>query len=89
MARLYNADILECEDSLYESLDALIEYAKANASQFVVYSDIEVQEVKINDNGELQIDYLLNDIDENDNDVQVHKSETFSYEWKSMMTLVA
>lgn len=89
MARLYNADIIECEDALYESLDALIEYAKAHASEFVVYSDIEVEDVKINDQGDLQIDYLMNDIDENDNDIQVHKSETFSYKWKEMMTLVA
>ena len=89
MTRLYNADIVECEESLYENLDALIEYAKKYPSEFVTYTDIEVVEVKINDDSELQIDYLLNDIDDNDNDVQVPKSETFSYSYKDMMTLVA
>lgn len=89
MPRLYNADVIECEDYLYESLDALIEYAKNNPSDFVVYKNVEVDDVKINDNGDLQIDYSMDDIDENDNDIIVHKSETFSYKWKGMMTLVA
>lgn len=89
MKRLYNADIIECEGYLYESRDALIEYAKKHASEFVVYSDIEVQEVKINDDMELQIDYSMKDYDENDNEVEVFKSETFSYSFKGMMTLVA
>lgn len=89
MKRLYNADVIECEDYLYESLDALIEYAKANASEFVVYSNVEVEDVKINDKGDLQIDYILEDTDEEGNDIQVHRSETFSYSWKGMMTLVA
>lgn len=89
MARLYNMDIVKCEDALYESLDALVEYAKEQPETFITYTNAEVTDVKINDDGELQIDYLLEDYDENDNEIKVAKSETFSYEWGEMMTLVA
>lgn len=91
MARLYNMDIVKCEDVLYESLDALVEYAKTYPEEFITYTKntAEVTDVKINDNGDLQIDYLLEDYDENDNEIQVAKSEFFSYEWTDMMTLVA
>jgi hypothetical protein len=89
MARLYNMDIVECEDGLYESLDALVEYAKANPKEFVVYSDVEVVSVDT-ETGELRIVYkMIDEYDENDNEVWVTKTETFEYNLKDMMTLVA
>lgn len=89
MARLYNADIIECEDYLYESLDALIEYAKTNPKEFVVYSDVEVVSVDT-ETGELRITYkMIDEYDENDVEIWVTKTDTFDYKFKGMMTLVA
>ena len=88
MTRLYCADILKCEDFLYEDLDTLIEYARQNTSEFVTYSDIELIEVKHGDNG-LEITYkVIDEYDENDNEVWVTKTESFEIEYQQMMVTV-
>ena len=88
MKRLYQMDIVECEGSLYESLDALVEYARTDPSAFVIHTNIELVDVEINDG--LSITYKIVDAyDEEDNDIWVTKIDTFDYEWSSMLTLVA
>jgi hypothetical protein len=88
MTRLYCADILECENFLYEDLDTLIEYAKQNTSEFVTYTDIELVSVEHGDDG-LEITYkVVDEYDENDNEIVVTKKETFNIDYKQMMVTV-
>jgi hypothetical protein len=88
MKRLYEMDIVECEGSLYASLDALVEYARKDPSAFVIFTDIELVDVEINDG--LSITYkMVDEHDKDDNPIVVTKIDTFDYEWSSMLTLVA
>jgi hypothetical protein len=88
MTRLYCADILKCEDFLYEDLDTLIEYAKQNPSEFVIYTDIEDVEVKHGDDG-LEITYkMIDEYDENDEPVWKYRTESFDIEYQQMMVTV-
>jgi|1048.fasta_scaffold11173_7 hypothetical protein len=86
--RLYCADIIKCEDFLYEDMETLIEYARQNPSEFVTYTDIELIEVKHGDEG-LEITYkVVDDYDEDDNEVWVTKTESFDLEYPQMMVTV-
>ena len=86
--RLYCADIIKCEDFLYDDLDTLIQYATENASEFVTYSDVEVIEVIHGDNG-LQITFkTVDDYDEDGNEIYATKVESFDIEYTQMMVTV-
>jgi len=86
--RLYCADIIKCEDFLYEDMDTLIEYARQNPSEFVTFSDIELIEIKHGDDG-LEITYkMVDEYDEDDNEVWVTKTESFDIEYSQMMVTV-
>ena len=88
MSNLYCADIIQCEGFIYEDLDTLVEYARQNPKEFVIYSDIELVEVKRGDEG-LDITYtMVDDYDDNDNPIMVTKTETFDIEYKQMMVTV-
>lgn len=88
MKRLYQMDIVECEGSLYASLDALVEYARKDPSAFIVFTDFELVDIEINDG--LSITYkIVDEYDKDDNAIWVTKIDTFDYEWSSMLTLVA
>lgn len=90
MTHLYNADIIKCEDMLFQNLDALIEYARQNPSVFIVYRDVELVSVhRDDDSGDLVIVWMMEDIDENDNDIMVERTETFPIEFADLMVLVA
>lgn len=88
MKRLYHADIFKCEDMLFETHEALVAYADSHYKDFIVYSDVEVERVFINDNVELQIDYKLVEEDEDGNLKEEHRVETFDIECRTMTTLV-
>lgn len=86
--RLYCADIIKCNDFMYEDMETLIEYARQNPSEFVTYTDIELIEVKHGDDG-LEITYkVVDDYDENDNEVWATKTESFDLEYPQMMVTV-
>lgn len=86
--RLYCADIIKCNDFMYEDMDTLIEYARQNPSEFVTYTDIELVEIKHGDEG-LEITYkMVDDYDEDDNEVWVTKTESFEIEYPQMMVTV-
>ena len=86
--RLYCADIIKCNDFMYEDMETLIEYARQNPSEFVTYTDIELIEVKHGDDG-LEITYkVVDDYDENDNEVWATKTESFDLEYPQMMETV-
>jgi len=86
--RLYCADIIKCNDFMYEDMETLIEYARQNPSEFVTYTDIELIEVKHGDEG-LEITYkVVDDYDEDDNEVWVTKTESFDLEYPQMMVTV-
>ena len=90
MANLYNADIIKCEDMLFQNLDTLIEYARQNPSVFIVYRDVELVKVdRDDDSGDLVIVFMMEDIDENDNDIMVERTETFPIEFADLMVLAA
>ena len=86
--RLYCADIIKCNDFMYEDMETLIEYARQNPSEFVTYSDVELIEIKHGDEG-LEITYkVIDEYDENDNEVWVTKTESFELEYPQMMVTV-
>lgn len=88
MSRLYCADIIKCDDALYESEDTLVEYAIQNPETFIIYSDIELLDATIGDDG-LEITYRrLDEYDENDNEIYKVETESFSIEYVEMMVTV-
>jgi hypothetical protein len=88
--RIYWSDIIECEDQLFESLDALIAVATETPECFISSwgGDDEIISVEMGDN--LIIKYsTLDTYDENDNPVYETKTEEFSYDYgKELAVLV-
>jgi hypothetical protein len=88
--RIYWSDIIECEDQLFESLDALIAVATETPECFISDwgGDDEIISVEVEDN--LIIKYSrLAEYDENDNPVSETKTEEFSYDYgKELAVLV-
>lgn len=88
MSRLYCADIIKCDDALYESEDTLVEYAIQHPEEFIVYSDAELLDATIGDDG-LEITYkFLDEYDENDEAVYKIETESFDIERVEMMVAV-
>lgn len=87
--RIYWSDIIECEDQLFESLDALIAVATETPECFMSWShDDELVSVDTNDEG-LVITYSsLDDYDENGDEIRVEKVETFSYEYNKELAVL-
>jgi hypothetical protein len=85
--RLYCADIIKCEDFLYEDDDTLIAYATENPDEFIgkVYEEI----VSVDTEDGLRITYtMVDDYDENDNEILKTETETFDIEYTQMMVTV-
>jgi hypothetical protein len=79
--------MVECEDVFYEDLDALVAYATEHTNSFIFDSTLELEKVEIVD--DLEITYrTIDDIDDNDNEVWVTKTEKFSYSYKELVTVV-
>ena len=86
--RLYCADIIKCENFLYEDTDTLLEYARQNTSEFITYSDFELVSVEHGDEG-LEITYkMVDDYDADDNEIIVTKKESFEITYEQMMVTV-
>jgi hypothetical protein len=85
--RLYCADIIKCEDFLYEDHDTLVAYATENPDEFIGKFYEEITSVDTEDG--LRITYTqVDDYDENDNPVLKTVTETFDIEYSQMMVTV-
>ena len=86
--RLYCADIIKCNDFLYEDDDTLIAQALENPSEFIGKSYEEIVSVDTEE-GELRIVYTkVDDYDEDDNEILKNETETFEIEYTQMMVTV-
>ena len=83
---LYRTDIVRCEDQLFEDLDALLEDARCNTGVYVGYTDIELVSAQITDEG-LEIVYDELDLDDDDREIRVRRTETFDLEFVQMHVL--
>ena len=89
--RIYWSDIIECEDQLFESLDALIAVATETPECFYSYwdHDNEIVSVGVNDNMELEITYSsVEDEDDNGDDIRVDTTDTFSYKYSKELAVL-
>jgi len=90
--RIYWSDIIECEDQLFESLDALIAVATETPECFYHYwdPDNEIVSVDTNDEMELVITYTtLEDYADNGDEIRKTAVETFAYSYgKELAVLV-
>lgn len=85
--RLYCADIIKCNDFLYEDHDTLIAYATENPDEFIGKYYEEVTNVDVEDG--LRITYTrVEDFDEKDNEIYSTHTETFDIEYTQMMVTV-
>lgn len=89
--RIYWADIIECEDQLFESLDALIAVATETPECFISYwhHDNEVVSVEIGEGGDLIINYsTFDDYDSEGNETRVIESEKFPYNYNKELAVI-
>lgn len=89
--RIYWSDIIQCEDQLFEDLDALIAVATQTPECFLMTwgGDDELVSVDTNDEMELVITYTtLEDYDENGEEVRETKVETFSYDYGKELAVI-
>ena len=88
--RIYWSDIIECEDQLFENLDALIQVATETPECFYSYwdSDNEIVRVEITDAG-LEITYSsVDDYDDNGDEIRVDTTDTFSYNYSKELAVL-
>lgn len=90
--RIYWSDIIECEDQLFENLDALIAVATETPDCFISYwhHDDEIVSVDTNDDSELVITYTtIDEYDDNGDEVRKTEVEKFGYNYgKELAVLV-
>lgn len=90
--RIYWSDIIECEDQLFESLDALVAVATETPETFigVWHWDNEVVSVEANDEMELVITYTtLEGYADNGDEIRETEAESFAYSYgKELAVLV-
>jgi hypothetical protein len=85
--RLYCADIIKCENFLYEDDDTLIAYALENPEEFIGKYYEEIVSVDTEDG--LRITYTkVDDYDEDENEILKTETETFDIEYTQMMVTV-
>lgn len=87
MSRIYSADVFICDGILFESREALIAYAKKFPSTFITYTSVEVNEVTIDDDGDLSISYSMEEYDGDDNPFTEIYTEKFDIEVRSIVVL--
>lgn len=89
--RIYWSDIIECEDQLFENLDALIAVATETPECFYNYwdSDNEIVSVGTNDDMQLEITYSsIQDYDDNGDEIRVDTTDTFSYKYSKELAVL-
>lgn len=89
--RIYWSDIIECEDQLFENLDALIAVATETPECFYSYwsPDNEIVKVEITDDMELAITYSsVEDYDDEGNEIREETTETFSYNYSKELAVL-
>lgn len=87
--RIYWSDIIECEDQLFENLDALVAVATETPECFIgAVSDCEIVSVEVND--QLEITYTtIDDYDDNGDEIRKTEVEKFDYSYaKELAVLV-
>lgn len=85
--RLYCADIIKCEDFLYEDHDTLIAYAIENPDEFIGSHYEEVTKVEVEDG--LEITFTrVDDYDDDGNEILKTETEKFDIEYTQMMVTV-
>lgn len=89
--RIYWSDIIECEEQLFENLDALIAVATETPECFIScwHWDNEIVSVETSDEMELVITYsTLDDYDAEGNEVRVTESEKFPYDHSKELAVI-
>jgi hypothetical protein len=87
--RIYWSDIVECEDQLFESLDALVAVATETPECFDFwFSEYEIVSVEVND--QLEITYTtIDDYDDNGDEIRKTEVEKLDYSYgKELAVLV-
>jgi hypothetical protein len=70
---LYLDAIIECEGTLFKNAETLLRYAKQNPSEFLIFKNIELHEVEIDEDArELKFTYNLVGLDDDDEDCDVN-----------------
>jgi hypothetical protein len=88
--RIYWADIIECEEQLFESLDALIAVATETPECFITgWSDQELVSVDTNEEMELVITYTTtDDYDDNGDEILKTETESFRYDYQKELAVL-
>ena len=89
--RIYWSDIIECEDQLFENLDALIAVATETPECFYSHWSIdnEIVSVGTNDDMQLEITYSsIDDYDDNGDEIRVDTTDTFSYKYSKELAVL-
>lgn len=87
--RIYWSDIVECEDQLFDDIEALEAVALQDPELFITYwtSDYELVNVEVTD--ELEITFTeLDFYDDNGEEVRVTKTEKFSYSYSKQLAVL-
>jgi hypothetical protein len=86
--RIYWSDIIVCEDLLFENLDALVAVATETPVVFLGswHTDNILVSAEIRDG--LELTWTELDCDENDNDIRVLKTESFTYSVSTEMAVL-
>jgi hypothetical protein len=89
VSRIYWQDIVECEDQLFETLDALVAYATEAPEAFLgsFNDDNELVSVKITDSLEITYTRVV-DYDEDENEIRKTDVETFDYNHRKEMAVI-
>jgi hypothetical protein len=88
---IYWQDIIECEDQLFETLDALVAYATEAPEEFISsFPDYnELVSVGITDSSELEITYTtVDNYDDDNNEIRKTEVEKFEYNCRREMAVI-
>jgi hypothetical protein len=88
--RIYWADIIECEEQLFEDLDTLVAVATETPECFITgWSDNELVSVDTNDEMELVITYTtIDDYDDNGDEIRKTETESFGYNYQKELAVL-
>ncbi len=88
--RIYWSDIIECEDQLFENLDALVAVATETPECFGFWdSDNEIVSVDVSDEMELVITYsTIDDYDDNGDEIRKTQVEKLDYTYSKELAVL-
>lgn len=75
--------IYQCEGQLFQSREDIVKYAKRNPSFFITFTHVTINEIGINDDGNLVINYTI-DVD----DEAEFSEEVFEVDAVTMVTMI-